>query len=89
MTGRPTDCTTRRMSSAVLSPGAYSTSAPAVSERLEPRDRVVEIRVAVEVVLRARGQDQMHGPAVGDLDRRRDPLRGELERVDRIVCDRR
>ena len=53
---------------------------------LEPRDRVVEVGAAVQIVLGARGQHQLHRPAVRDLDGRRDSLGRVPELIDRVVA---
>src|SRR6516162_1502814 len=71
--GRSRDSTTLRISSARASPGEQHVGAGLLIG-LQTRDRVGEVLAAVDEVLGARGEHQVHGPAMRDLGRSGDPL---------------
>src|SRR4051794_9522364 len=83
-TGFGTAATSVRMVGRSRMPGAYSTSAPAAAKACSRRDRTVEIRAAMEKILRPGDHGEGKGQLARFLDGRCDALHGERKVVDRF-----
>ena len=75
-TGLETASQTARISSALRRPGRVEHVGAGRLERLQARDRVVEIGVAADVVLGARGQHEREAELARRLGGGGDPLGG-------------